>query len=115
MQPQPTISQHILSKATNRLTYTVRSVFRKEENTQRLWNFEVGSQERIHVPIWIVVGFQQKNRLKSENDTQKDTFNSLPVTCAESIIRTDKKLDAGKFMKCNDDDYYQTMVILKRF
>ena len=41
------------------LHYPERSVFMKEVNTQNLWTFELGTQEGINVPRWIIVAFQQ--------------------------------------------------------
>ena len=31
--------------------------FLKELNNQNLWNFDMGSQESMNVPIWILIGF----------------------------------------------------------
>ena len=44
-----------------------RSVFKKEVNTQSLCTFELGTQEGINVPIWIIVGFQQIDRQHDQN------------------------------------------------
>ena len=59
-------SKQILSKVPTELQYVERSVFMKEVNTQNLWTFELGTQERINVPIWNIVGFQQKDRQDSQ-------------------------------------------------
>ena len=41
------------------LRYIERSIFiKKKENNQNLWNFELGSQESIFVPMWIIIEFQ---------------------------------------------------------
>ena len=53
-----------------------------EINDQNLWNFELGSQRSMNVPIWIVVAFQQRDRQDSPN-LNKDTFCRLPVTGAQ--------------------------------
>ena len=45
----------------------------KEVYTQKLWNFEFGTQAGINVPIWIIVGFQQREKQDSQN-LNKDTF-----------------------------------------
>ena len=55
------------------LHYPERSVFMKEVNTQNLWTFELGAQEGINMPIWIVVAFQQNNRQNDQN-LNNDTF-----------------------------------------
>ena len=34
----------------------------KEVNTQKLWTFELGNQEGVIVPIWVIVDFQQSDR-----------------------------------------------------
>ena len=31
----------------------------KEVKNQNLWNFELGSQERMIVPVWIIIGLQR--------------------------------------------------------
>ena len=34
----------------------------KEVNTQNLWSFELRMQEAIDVPMWMIIGFKQKDR-----------------------------------------------------
>ena len=63
------------------LRYNERSIFLKEVNNQKLWNFELGSQESLNVPIWIIIGIEQKNRHDSQN-LNNDAFYSLPVVSA---------------------------------
>ena len=48
----------IKQKTPTNLHYPERSVFMKEVNTQNFWNFELGTQEGINVPIWIYLKFQ---------------------------------------------------------
>ena len=48
----------------------------KEVNTQNYWSFELGTQEGSNVPIWIIVGFQQRDRQVSQN-LNSDTFIGL--------------------------------------
>ena len=76
------------------LHYPERSVFMKEVNTQNLWNFELGTQEGINIPIWIFVAFQQSDRQNSQN-LNNDTFYRPLVTSAQCIIRTEKYPDSG--------------------
>ena len=77
-----------------------------EINNQNLWNFELGSQENMNVPIWIIVGFQQKDRQDSQN-LSKDNVCRLPVTSAQAIIGTEKNPDAGILLNYDDDIYSQ--------
>ena len=65
IQHQSTLSKQILSKTPTELRYVERSVFMKEVNNQSLWNVELGSHENMNVPIWIVIGFQQRDRQDS--------------------------------------------------
>ena len=73
--------KQITDKILTELRYVERSVFMKEVNTQNLWSFELGTQEGVNVPIWIIVGFQQRERQDSQN-LANDTFYRPPVTSA---------------------------------
>ena len=76
----------------------------KQVNNQNVWNFEVGSQENMNVPIWIIIGFQQQDRQDSQN-LNNDTFCRLPVVSAQCIIGTERNPDAGILLNYDDDDY----------
>ena len=78
----------------------------KEVNNQNLWNFELGSHENMNVPIWIIIGFQQRDKQDSQN-LNNDTFCRLPVVSAQCIIGTEKYPDAGILLNYDDDDYSQ--------
>ena len=78
----------------------------KEVNIQNLWNFEVGSQENMKVPIWIFIGFQQQDRQGSQN-LNNDSFCRLPVVSAQCVIGTEKYPDTGILVNYDDDDYSQ--------
>ena len=104
IQKQGILSKQILSKTPTELRYVERSVFMKEVNNQNLWNFELGSQESMNVPIWIIIGFQRQGRQESQN-LNNDTFCRLPVVSAQCIIGTEKYPDAGILLNYNNDDY----------
>ena len=59
-----------------------------EVNTQNLLTFELGNQEGINVPIWIIVGCQQRDKQDSQN-LNNDMFYRPPVTNAQCIIGTE--------------------------
>ena len=72
IEQQAILSKQIFSKTRTEIHYVEKIVFMEEVNTQNLWIFELGSQEGIKVPIWIIVGFLQKDWLISaveNNDT----------------------------------------------
>ena len=106
IQQQSILSKQILSKTPTDLRYVERSVFMKEVNNQNLWNFELGSQESMNVPIWIIIGFQQQDIQDSQN-LKNDTFCRLPVVSAQCNIGTEKYPDAGISLNYDDDDYSQ--------
>ena len=93
MSQQTVLSNQIVNKIPTELQYIERSVFMKEVNTQNLWNFELGTQEGINVPIWIIIGFQQQDRQNSQNENN-DTFYRPSVISAQCIIGTEKYPDS---------------------
>ena len=78
IQQQGISSKQILSKTPTELRYVERSVFTKEVKNQNLWNFELGNQESMNIPIWIIIGFLQQDRQDPQN-LNKDSFCRLPV------------------------------------
>ena len=103
---QAKLSEQNLSRTPTELQYVKRSVFMKEVDNQNSRTFEFETQEGINVPIWIIVGFQQRNRQDSQN-INNDTFYRPPVTSAQCIIGTKKYPDSGIFSTCDDDDSSQ--------
>ena len=103
IQQQSILSNQILKKMPTELRYVERSVFIKEVNNQNLWNFELGSQENMNIPIWIFIGFQQRDRQDFQN-LNNDTFCRLPVVGAQCIFGTEKYPDAGILLNYDDDD-----------
>ena len=63
----------------------------------------------MNVPFWITIGFQQRDRRKSQN-LNIDTLCRLPVTCVQCVIETEIDTDAGRLL------YYDimTMMVLVR-
>ena len=63
----------------------------EEVDTQDLWTFELGTQDGINFPLWIILGFQQRSRQGSQN-LSNDTFHRPSVTSPQSFIATEKIL-----------------------
>ena len=95
----------IVNKKPTELRYVERSVFKKEVNNQNLGTFELGPQEGINVPIWIIVVFQQSDRQHDQNLNNDTSYR--PVTSAQCIIGTEKYPDSAILLNYNDDDYSQ--------
>ena len=106
IQQQSTLSNQILSKIPTELRYVEWSVFMKEVINQNLWSFELVSHESTNVSVWIINGFQQRDR-KDSQSLNIDTFCRLPLVSAQAIVSTEKYPDAGIFLNYNDDDYSQ--------
>ena len=75
MSQQALLSNQIVNEIPTELQYIERSVFMKESNSQNVWNFELGTQEGINVPIWIIIGFQQQDRQNSQNENNDTSVN----------------------------------------
>ena len=106
MQAQSILSKQILNKTPTQIQYPERSVFMKEVNTQNFWTFELGTQEGINIPTWIVVAFQQNDRQHDQN-LNNDTFVRLPVISAQVVIGTERYPDSGILLNYDDDNYSQ--------
>ena len=61
----------------------------KEKNNQNQWNFDIGFQESLKVPIWNIKGFQQRDRQDSQS-WNIDIFSRLPVSNGQCVTRTEK-------------------------
>ena len=106
MQQQSILSKQILNRTTTELQYPKRSVFMKEVNTQNFWTFVLGTQERINIPTWIFVVFQQNDRQHDQN-LNNDTFVRLPVISAQVVIGTERYPDSAILLNYEDDDFSQ--------
>ena len=106
IQQQAILTKQILSKSPTELQYIERSFFIEEVKNQKVWNFQIGVQEGMSVPIWIIIGFQQKDRENDQN-LDNDSFCRLPVTSDQCIIGTEKYPDSAILLNYNDDDYSQ--------
>ena len=103
---QDRLSRQILNRTPTELQYVETTVFMKEVNTQKLWTFELSTDEGINVPTWIIVGFQQKVKQDSQN-LHNDTFYRPPVTSAQCIIGTEKNTGNSMLLNYDGDDYSQ--------
>ena len=106
MQQQSILSKQILNKTHTQIQCPERSVFMKEVKTQSFWTFELGTQEGINIPTWIIVAFQQNDRQHDQN-LNNDTFVRLPVISAQVVIATERYPDSGILLNYDDDNYSQ--------
>ena len=78
----------------------------EEVKNQNLWNLASSSQENLNDPIWITLGFQQRDRQDSQN-LSNVTLCRLAVTSGQCKIGTEKYPDAGIILIYDDDEYSQ--------
>ena len=108
---QAILSKQFPTKVPTELQYVETSVFMKEIRTQSLWISELGIQEGINIPIWIIIEFQQSERQDSQNSNSQnsniDTFYSPPVISAQCIFSTEKNPDSAFSSNYFDEDYSQ--------
>ena len=76
--------------------------------------FRIGSRENMNVPLWIILGLQQRDRQDSQN-LNNDTFCRSPVVSAQCKIVTEKYPDAAILLNYGDDDYSQGYHQIKEF
>ena len=88
---QALLSKQILIELPTELQYVERSVLMKQVNTQ---NFELGPQEGINIPKWIIVAFQQRDRQNSQK-LNNDTCYRPPVTSTQFNIGKEEYLDSA--------------------
>ena len=113
LKEQGVLMKQITDKIPTELRYVERSVCMKKVNTQNLWSFELNTQEGVNVPIWITVGFQQRDR-QHDQDLKNDTFYRPLVTSAQCLIGTEKYPDSAILLTYNDDDYSQGYGLIKQ-
>ena len=94
----------IVNKVPTELHYVERSFFLQEVKNQKLWQFQIGIEESVSIPIIRIIGFQQQDRENSQI-LKIDTFHRLPVTSAQCIVGNQKILDSAFLLHYDDDDY----------
>ena len=73
----------------------------------------MGSQESMNFLLWIIRGFQRRDRQDSQN-LNNDSFRRIPVTSAQCIIGTDKNTENSILLIYDDDDYSQGYIQTKK-
>ena len=89
---------NINSKTPTELTYIKRSSFMKDVTTENNWTFELGVGDGLDVPIYVIVGFMQRDQFNQQHQNN-DTFYRPSVVNAQCIIGSEKFPDAG--INCN--------------
>ena len=64
---QKLMLEHIVSKAPTELSYIKRSSFMKDVTTENNWIFELGVGDGIDIPIYVIVGFLQRDQFNQQH------------------------------------------------
>ena len=114
IRQQGTLSERFSSKTPTMLRYNEKTVLTKKVKTQKLWNFELGSQESMNVPIWIIRRFQQRNRQALQN-LNSGTFYRLLVTSAQCVFGQENILTPAFYWIMMMKNILMDKVKLKKF
>ena len=91
---QKLLLEHIISKSSTKLSYIKRSSYIKDVTTENFWSFELGVGNGVDVPIYIKVGFMQRNQFNQQHQNN-DTFYRPSVGNDQAIIGSEKFPDAA--------------------
>ena len=58
---------HIVSKTPSKLSYFKRSSCMKDVTTEINWTFELGVEDGFDLPIYVIVGFMQKDQFNQQH------------------------------------------------
>ena len=78
----------------------------KEVKTRKIRTFGLGTQEKINVPIRVIIGVQQRDRQGSQK-LNKCTFYRAPATSAQCIRGTEKYPEAAILIDYDDEVFSQ--------
>ena len=95
---QKTMLGHYVSKTPSKLSYIKRSSWLKDVTTGNKWTFELGVGDGIDIPINVMVGFMERDRINQQHQNN-DIFYRPCVVNAQCIIGGDNFPDAG--INCN--------------
>ena len=65
LENQQLVMDQILNKNPTELHYIERVVFRKDVNTNNNWTFILGNSNNESCLIFVIVGFQARNKIDS--------------------------------------------------
>ena len=106
LENQQLVMDQILIKDSTELHYIERVVFRKNGNTNNNWTFELGNSNNESGPIFVIVGFQARNKIDSQIHNNA-TFDKLPISFAVCQIGSEKYPDDGIECDYDRDKYDQ--------
>ena len=97
---------NIASETPTSLTYIKRSSHMKDVITEKNWTFELGVGDGIDIPLYVIVGFMQRDQFNQQHQNN-DSFYTPSVVNAHCNIGIEKIPDAGRTCGYAIDKYSQ--------
>ena len=88
------------------MSYLKISSYMKDVTNKNNCTFELGVGSGIDIPIYVKIGFMQRDQFNQQHQTN-DTFHRPSVVNAQCIIRSENFPDAGINCNCDFDRYSQ--------
>ena len=85
---------HIVSKTPAELSFIKKSYYIKDVTIENVWTFELGVGDGVDIPIFVVLGFMQRDQFKQQHQN-KDSSCRPSVVNAQCFIGCKKLPDAG--------------------
>ena len=121
IESQQLVMDQILNKDPTELSYTERSIFRKDVNTNSSWTFQLGNaggdsyrSSGIESPTFVIVGFQARTKIDSQVHNNA-VFYRLPISNAVCKIGSEKYPDDGIECDYDRDKYDQAYSEIENF
>ena len=99
LKNQQLVLNQISNKGPTELSFTERTVFRKDVNTNNNWTFEIGNSGES-TPTFVIVGLQARNKIGSQTHDNA-TFDRSSFSNAVCKIVSEKYPDDG--IECDYD------------
>ena len=114
LENQQLVMDQLLNKDPTELFYTERTVYRKDVNTNSNWTFELGNSNNESCPIFVIAGFQARNKIDSQTHDNA-VFDTLPISNAVCKIGSEKYPDDGIECDYDRDKYDQAYSEIENF
>ena len=108
LENQQQVLNQILNKDPTELSFTERTVSRKDVNSNKNWTFELGNSGES-TPIFVIVGFQARNKIDSQTHDNA-TFDRISISNAVCKIESENYPDDGIECDYDRDKYDQAYI-----
>ena len=119
VENQTLVTNVVLNKEPITMGYVERKVFTKQVNTNSSWNFELGVEAGMQLPIYVIVGFQSADRLGPAQTQNNGVFDQLPIIEAYckigSVKYPDESINLDYLRNDYDDGYNEVLKFFREY